>query len=243
VAPLKVRGVLVVMAFTLVTGSACSSARVTAGDPQAAASPSPTPTATKEPKVNNKRLIQRVWKQYAHAVRFRDAKDAVELVEHATINYFDEIRFAASNAGPKQIHRMPVADQLFIGALRLRYKPDKLLRMDARDIMAYSLEESLSTLSLRVSRLKLQNVKVDAEDGRAFGNFKVKGQKEKLRLDFLRESGEWKIDFLPVIRATSSYLIVTANEQSVGIDELILRILEVGTGHTVDASIWELPEG
>ena len=236
-------GVLIATALVVSSLAGCSGPVSREADERAApneATPTPSPTP-KGP--NNKALIRKAWNRYAHAVVFRDAGDAIEHVSNGTLLYFDKVRFAASNSGSQQIMKMPVADRLLIGALRLRFKPDRLLKMDSKDILRFCLEEGMSGVSLKTSKLKLTTIKVDDEDGLALARFKIKGEKRpKLRLDFLRESGDWKIDFMPLIRFASSFMIVLSRDEGIPIDQLILRILEVQSGRTVDATIWNLPK-
>jgi hypothetical protein len=229
----------VCLAFVGCSGSA--TAPKSQPSPQLSASPSPSPEP--EAKVNNKRLIKKTWDTYADAVSFRAAGQAIDVVEHATINYLDEIRFAASNAGPSFILKKPLADRLLIGGLRVRFKPARLLRMDAEDTLRFCFEEGLSggSLKLRTSKMKLQKIKVQDQQGLAFARFTLENGDGSGKVYFIREGGDWKIDFMPFIRGTSSYLIGLARDEALDPNDLVLQLLEIEAGRPIDSSIWDLP--
>ena len=79
-----------------------------------------------------------------------------------------------------------------------------------------------------IRNLSLGQVTVRGDTAAA--DLMYRGEEAPVDMEFVREGGRWRIDLLPLIRATSTGLIVAAREQGTTVDELIGTFLEAQYG-------------
>ncbi len=218
--------------------------------PRTASSETPTPEAAtpsasasaREVKFPSRYFVAQTWDRFAQGVRFGDPEGAADQLSGGTFYYYERIRWMAHSAGPEAISKRPAFDRILIGYLRLRFSVAKLRSMRSFDVVQHSLRERLLT-SGEIAKLRIRGIGVDDQAGRAFALLQHKGKPHgpKLRIDFIREGGEWQINLVPLIRATSTLIADVARDEGVSLDLVIDRTLEALLGAEVSADLWEKP--
>jgi len=179
--------------------------------------------------------IREAFAGYREALLEGDGEAAARALSRSTHDYYGRIRELALNAAAARVHDESVADQLQILLYRARVPRALLESMSATGLIAYSIEEGWIA---RESVARIEASQVDVRGSEAM--LHVRSAEKELGPAFFyrREAGGWRLDLVPVMRATERPLRNAALRENMEIGEYLLAVVERAVGREIGAEIW-----
>ena len=179
--------------------------------------------------------IRETFNDYKSAVLEADGATASALVSSETLDYYEDMRRIAVSAGPHEIGQQSLINKLFITRARLQIGVDRLKRMTGKELFEYGVERSWISRG-DTARQELGDISVsgDVANGEVLSGGPTS-------YDFFREGGEWKLDFIAILRSVNVVLEAQASKSGRTADEYLFLILESIVGRSVPKGIWERP--
>lgn len=179
--------------------------------------------------------IRETFNDYKAGVLDRDGAAASSLISSETLDYYDDIRQLAATAGPKKIGQQSIANKFLVTRARLEVGANRLKKMTGKELFEYGVRKSWISEGATV-RQELGDIAVSGD----VANAEVNGG-GPTSYDFFRENGEWKLDFIAILRSFNVFLQSQASESGQPDDEYLFLLLESITGKSVPRSIWRKP--
>ena len=169
----------------------------------------------------------------------QDGERAASLVTQNTLDYYDEMRDLAVEAGPEQILNRRLTDRLAVATYRLTLDLQSLRQMTPRALFAFAVDEGLIGSRSDVAGLELGTITPSGDTATA--NAVSDGREAPLEWEFRREGDQWRLDLEALLAVSNLVLQNLARESGVSENQLIYQTLEARTGQRVTGEVWARP--
>jgi hypothetical protein len=184
--------------------------------------------------------IRQVFQRYRSAILARDGSIAANLVTQNTLEYYENIRAVAAEAGTETIAQRSMFDRLFIALLRVEVGPRELREMTGQELFVLAVDRGLiGEEDVRASEIGEVTIEGDVAMGEAISDGRASG----LSWRFAREGNGWRLDLTSVFPVANLAIKQVAQREGLSEDALIFQVVESVTGQRVSDEIWEEPRG
>ncbi|NJO46514.1 MAG: hypothetical protein HC835_13260 [Oscillatoriales cyanobacterium RM2_1_1] len=140
--------------------------------------------------------IQATFADYKSAILAGRGDEAVDQLSQNTIEYYGAMQKLAVCADAATVKAEPMLNRVQVFSLRFRVEPQTLLKFSDREVIAYGVEQGWigrdGVTDIEVGQIAL-------EKGEAFAEMTRSNQPTGIRFRFVEESGNWKLDLVPII--------------------------------------------
>ena len=189
--------------------------------------------------LGEEQAIRQAFEEYKQSILDQDGERAASLVTQNTLDYYDEMRDLAVEAGPEQILDRRLTDRLAVATYRLTLDLESLRQMTPRALFAFAVDEGLIGSRSDVAGLELGTITLSGDTATA--NAVSDGQEAPLEWEFRREGDQWRLDLEALLAVVNLVLQNLARESGVSENQLIYQTLEARTGQRVTGEVWARP--
>ncbi len=179
--------------------------------------------------------IRSAFGDYREAILASDGHAAANGLSQATHAYYEHIRELALSGSSEVVQKQPVADQLQILLYRSRVPRRLLETMSSEGLIAHSVEQGWIA---RESVAKIETSKVDVRGNEAMVHVRTDGIEKGPAFFYRREAEGWRLDLVPVMRATEKALRNAARREDMETSDFVLAIVERAVGREIGAEAW-----
>ena len=178
------------------------------------------------------RLIA-LYDAYAAANREQRRAAVAELMMPAVIEFYGDLRRLALHGSASEVRELPVLQRMQVLTLRHRFDAARLAGFDERQLFAISNEGAPDSLTAGTPSV---------HGNSALMNLRLGGRPTPWGVGFLRGTGGWSMDVLPLL-ATSGCLL-RANLRRNGVsraqeDSVIVQSIARAAGSRVADDVWQ----
>lgn len=185
---------------------------------------------------DEKKAIQTCFKGYKQAILEDRGKDAVGFVDTKTIQYYSNILEAVKTDDSTKVSNASLLDKTMILSIRHRTEPEKILKMDGKDLLVYAIEQGMVGKN-SVMNLDLGDISIENEFAK--GQVMVNQNKAPLFFQFRKEKTGWKIDLtslFPASRQAFEKLVADSGQPE---NDYLMKILEMVSGKKPTSQVWQ----
>ena len=204
--------------------------------PKAAATTQPKAIATPIIKVDDKKAIMNVVSSYIDALKAKDSKAALGLIDSKTVVWYQQALDYALTAKRSALKNIPLIQRIIVLRLRNEFPKADLLEMDGAAVFGKGIELGWID-SNSVATLKIANVKVSGNQGQA----STQSAPSVYVLNFVKESGEWRLSFTRLLTLLEPEVKKFVKSSGQSEDEFIARVIGASSGNTYDEAIFDGP--
>lgn len=179
--------------------------------------------------------VRDAFVNYRSALLAGDGAAAAAHLSQSTYDYYDAMRRFALYGDAKTVQDQPVTDQLQILLLRLRVAPQMLESLSPVGLIAHSIEQGWIG---RSSVERIEPGKVVTQGDAAIIHVVVDGEDRGPAFRFHRELGVWRLDLVPVMRATDASIRMAIEREGMGESDFMLAVVERAIGREIGIEAW-----
>jgi hypothetical protein len=181
--------------------------------------------------------VNDAFEQYKSAVLANEGHVAAQVVNEATIAYFEEITQLAVCGSSSEVAARSAIDRMQIAIMRHRIPAKQLVNMSGRESFVYAVDHGwVGKNTIELIELGGMKVSEDVVEASIVLNGKTL---PGAGFRFVKEDGSWKFDLVPVLASGESSLRRLAETRGVPENDLILQLLEAVSGVRPGSQIWE----
>lgn len=179
--------------------------------------------------------IRKVFLAYRGSILAGDGPSAAALLSRSTYDYYDAVRRLALTGDARTVQNRPLSDQVQILLYRLRVPREKLDSLSPLGLIAYSIDQGWIG---KESVEKIQPGPVVVRGDTALVHVVVDGEDRGPGFRFDREDDGWRLDLVPVMRATDRSLRMAVERENMGESDFILAVVERALDREVGIEAW-----
>jgi hypothetical protein len=179
--------------------------------------------------------VVKSFEAYKSAILEQKGRLAVELVTMRTLDDYQQYVDWALSADRKTLESLSFINRFQVFLLKQRIPAETLRQLDGPSAFAYAVDRDWIGKN---GVIRTTIGKVDVATDRATAEILIGGKTAPNRFQFSKESGQWKLDLIQVIRDTDQALKAAARRQGTTEDEFMFSLIESVSGRKVEESIW-----
>jgi hypothetical protein len=224
---------------TLVSLLALSSSCRDATPRPHAPAPEKAPPSAAEPHTDgpDEQAIRTAFVGYRDAVLSRRGAVAAELVTADIFDYMDSMRTEALTATADHVRRKALMDKYMVLTFRARISLADLKKMTGRELFAHSVDIGMNGDSSR--GLEPDAIEIDGDVARVGLRKDGQTMPPSGGFRFVKSGGAWRLDVMSASRLATAALPQVLKSIDPDPDRAILKLLELGLGKPVPATLWE----
>ena len=193
-------------------------------------------TQNSERTANEAKLVQQAYENYKTAVINGKGEEALKYVDDRTLNYYANIAEQTRSADSLQVDALPLMDKMMVLFLRQLVFRERLLSFDGKSLFTYAVNSGM----IGTEQFYQDSIgKVYIKGKHATGEFKSKGQKFYVPMQFHKENDQWKIDLTSTFSTTEAALQRSVKRSGKTENEFFLSSLEDVAGKQIGDAIWK----
>ncbi|CAM3026769.1 hypothetical protein SAXI111661_14905 [Saccharomonospora xinjiangensis] len=230
------RGVVTVVAPLVAVVLGLSGCSGSSGTPSGEAAPA----GSSQSRAADEQAIRDTFERYRTALREQDGESVTSLVTAGTLDYYGELAGLTATGGPEEIGARGMTDRMNVAMLRHRLGAGKAEGMDGKALLIFAAKGGLVDKSA-VEDFSLGEITVRGDTAVAAVSPSHRDGPQLPPRTFARESGQWRVDLLPMIENTDKTLAQLAEKYKLTEDEVIFKLVSAATGKQVGQSIFARP--
>ncbi len=184
---------------------------------------------------NDTERIGNAFEAYRSAILAGKGHEAALLLSRSTHDYYDHVRRLALAAKAEDLQRQPLADQLQVLLYRSRIPRRMLESMSSAGLISHSIEQGWIA---RDSVAKIELGKVDVRGDEAMVHVVAQGRDRGPAFLYRREPEGWRLDLVPVMRATEKPLRDAAQRENMEVSDFMLAVVERAVEREIGIEAW-----
>jgi hypothetical protein len=181
-------------------------------------------------------MVRQVFEKYKQAVLSDNGEAAASLLSQGTIDYYGDMQQLAVCASPQEVRNQSMVNRMQVLLLRWRVPPDVLPQMSELELVTYAVNQGWIGKS-GVVTVDIGDVTVS--DSVALAQVLKNDQPSRIKFQFLKESGAWKLDLQPLLQVSNLAFKELAILAEIEENEFIFRLLESVEGRQPTEQIWQ----
>ncbi len=179
--------------------------------------------------------VRKVFNSYRSALLAGDGSTAAAFLTRSTYDYYDAVRRLALTGDAKTVQDQPLSDQMQILLYRARVPRARLESLSAAGLIAHSIDQGWIG---RSSAEKIQPGEVKVRGDAALVHVVIDGEDRGPGFRFDREEGAWRLDLVPVMRATDKSLRMALQRNGMSESDFMLAVVERAVEREVGIEAW-----
>lgn len=193
-------------------------------------------SAVKAQKFESK-LIQENYDLYTKAMVIFDGAAAVDYVTNSTIEYYNSINQLIKHGDSIQVAHAPIMDRMLIFRIRHLNSIEPISFYSGRELFIYAITTGLIGKN-SVRNIYLDKISIKGETAVATAK---KGKENAGYFYFNKENNKWRMNLIPLIEETNSYLIDHVVSKYKSQYEFIHEMIQGVNQNTIDESVYWIP--
>ncbi|MDP6980784.1 MAG: hypothetical protein QF570_19650 [Myxococcota bacterium] len=179
--------------------------------------------------------IRGAFESYRSALLAGQGHEAALSLSRSTHAYYDHVRQLALVAKAEDLQRQPLADQLQVLLYRSRVPRRMLESMSPVGLISHSIEQGWIA---RDSVSKIEPGKIDVRGNEAMVHVVTQGKGRGPAFLYRREAEGWRLDLVPVMRATEKPLRNAAQRENMEVSDFLLAVVERAVEREIGVEAW-----
>lgn len=183
------------------------------------------------------RLIRENYELYTKALLTFDGKSAVDYVTQNTIDYYGRINELVKHGDSLTVAKLPLMDRFMVFRIRHQMSLESLSFYSGRELLIYAITSGL------IGKNSARDIvldKISVKGNEAVAGAK-KGKEIAGRFYFKKENNKWRMNLVPLIDETSTYLSSDLKKRAVKENDFIHELIQSVNELPVDKGIYWLP--
>lgn len=191
-----------------------------------------------EAQEEERSAVRATFAAFRAAAGAGDGARAVELLDHATFDYYDRMADLARSAPAARVRSLGLLDRLVVLSIRHRLTPEEVAALDGRRLVEVGIRDGwLGGGATARTELGSVTVAGDVATSTAF----LDGGADPHVLVFQREGEAWRFRLTSTNAAAAEALDAAARQSGLPPDAFLESLLERATGRPVLPAAWEAP--
>lgn len=183
-----------------------------------------------------KKAVAKSWSEYRDALFYQKGKEAWQRLSKSTTNYYSELLNYVKVADSTQLDSFNFLTKLCVLCTRRLLTKKEINQLNPEKLFLFYISSGLlgdeNVVHTKASYIKVRGSTANAMLTDSAGRIMCP-------IDFAREDGEWKVDFVRMFVQTSQKMSKLLKEESgKSENELIKSTLESVNGPTTLADVW-----
>ncbi len=181
--------------------------------------------------------VHESFEQYRTAILVGDGETAVQYLNQASINYYDDMLKDALYLKESEFEERTILDKLMILRLRMNFTAKELKKMNGRQLIVYSIQKGWigksSVINIEIS----EEIKIKGD----WATIEVmqNGQSSGLNFIFQKENDIWKLDIKEIFKISNMTLAYLVKQSDYTEKEFIEMVLENTDNKKVSKSYYK----
>lgn len=178
--------------------------------------------------------VHESFEQYRTAILAGDGETAVQYLNQASINYYDDMLKDALYLKESEFEERTILDKFMILRLRMNFTAKELKNMNGRELIVYSIQKGW------IGKSSVINIEI-SEETKIKGDWATievlqNGQGSDLNFIFQKENDIWKLDINEIFKITNMTLAYFVQQSDYTEKEFIEMVLESADNKKVQKS-------
>ena len=178
--------------------------------------------------------VHESFELYTEAILAGDGEMAVQYLNQASINYYDDMLKDALYLKESEFEERTILDKLMILRLRMNFSAKELKNMNGRELIVYSIQKGW------IGKSSVVNIEL-SEETKIKGDWATievlqNGQGSDLNFIFQKENDIWKLDINEIFKITNMTLAYFVQQSDYTEKEFIEMVLESADNKKVQKS-------
>ena len=201
------------------------------------------PLSCEESRNQQRSDVRKTFQDFSDAFFAGDSTTAAKYISQRTYRYYDRIIPVARNADEAGLSELPALDLFTCVALRHRYPPEELRRLDSRSLVL----DSFTRMSFPAGAphfLDIGNISVadGGQEARAPVLLPPRQWLEDVQVTFVRENLVWKMDLTSVFGALATRIEPNLAHESSSRAEMALHHLQMHENQAIGRALLSPPD-
>ena len=181
--------------------------------------------------------VHESFEQYRTAILAGDGETAVQYLNQASINYYDDMLKDALYLKESEFEERTILDKLMILRLRMNFTAKELKKMNGRELIVYSIQKGW------IGKSSVINIEI-SEETKIKGDWATievmqNGQGSGLNFIFQKENDIWKLDIKEIFKISNMTLAYLIKQSDYTEKEFIEMVLENTDNKKVSKSYYK----
>lgn len=181
--------------------------------------------------------VHESFEHYRTAILSEDGETAVQYLNQASINYYDDMLKDALYLKESEFEERTILDKLMILRLRMNFTAKELKKMNGRELIVYSIQKGW------IGKSSVINIEI-SEETKIKGDWATievmqNGQGSGLKFIFQKENDIWKLDIKEVFKISNMTLAYLIKQSDYTEKEFIEMVLENTDNKKVSKSYYK----
>ncbi len=178
--------------------------------------------------------VHESFELYREAILAGDGEMAVQYLNQASIDYYDDLLKAALYLKESEFEKRTILDKMMILRLRMNFTAKELKNMNGRELIVYSIQKGW------IGKSSVVNIEL-SEETKIKGYWATievlqNGQGSDLNFIFQKENDIWKLDINEIFKITNMTLAYFVQQSDYTEKEFIEMVLESADNKKVQKS-------
>ena len=178
--------------------------------------------------------VHESFELYREAILAGDGEMAVQYLNQASIDYYDDLLKAALYLKESEFEKRTILDKMMILRLRMNLTAKELKNMNGRELIVYSIQKGW------IGKSSVVNIEL-SEETKIKGDWATievlqNGQGSDLNFIFQKENDIWKLDINEIFKITNMTLAYFVQQSDYTEKEFIEMVLESADNKKVQKS-------
>ena len=178
--------------------------------------------------------VHESFELYREAILAGDGEMAVQYLNQASIDYYDDLLKAALYLKESEFEKRTILDKMMILRLRMNFTAKELKNMKGRELIVYSIQKGW------IGKSSVVNIEL-SEETKIKGDWATievlhNGQGSDLNFIFQKENDIWKLDINEIFKITNMTLAYFVQQSDYTEKEFIEMVLESADNKKVQKS-------
>lgn len=178
--------------------------------------------------------VHESFELYREAILAGDGEMAVQYLNQASIDYYDDLLKAALYLKESEFERRTILDKMMILRLRMNFTAKELKNMNGKELIVYSIQKGW------IGKSSVVNIEL-SEETKIKGDWATievlqNGQGSDLNFIFQKENDIWKLDINEIFKITNMTLAYFVQQSDYTEKEFIEMVLESADNKKVQKS-------
>ncbi|MBO7421702.1 MAG: hypothetical protein J6U06_11350 [Spirochaetaceae bacterium] len=178
--------------------------------------------------------VHESFELYREAILAGDGEMAVQYLNQASIDYYDDLLKAALYLKESEFEKRTILDKMMILRLRMNFTAKELKNMNGRELIVYSIQKGW------IGKSSVVNIEL-SEETKIKGDWATievlqNGQGSDLNFIFQKENDIWKLDINEIFKITNMTLAYFVQQSDYTEKEFIEIVLESADNKKVQKS-------
>ena len=181
--------------------------------------------------------VHESFEHYRTAILSKDGETAVQYLNQASINYYDDMLKDALYLKESEFEERTILDKLMILRLRMNFSAKELKKMNGRELIVYSIQKGW------IGKSSVINIEI-SEETKIKGDWATievmqNGQGSGLNFIFQKENDIWKLDIKEIFKISNMTLAYLIKQSDCTEKEFIEMVLENTDNKKVSKSYYK----